>query len=140
MPTEQPLPLVHTFVVCREIFQDNLTGEYILLGPTDGFNVPEFPFTISFAVYVLLTEVRGDVYPEYRLNDSDGETVWSYLSPDPIPHNDPFTRHRIRVNASAPIPRPGRHDLLLLVHGNEIARYPLRIEQIELPGEAPPSE
>jgi hypothetical protein len=133
MSDHPPLPIVRTFLVCREIFRDDSTGEYIILGPTAGFNVPQFPARISLSIYGHLTEVRGEVFPEFRVEDADGEITWSYRIPEPIPHESPLQQHRIRFRSTIDFPRPGLYDLLLLVHRREIARYPLRLELREPP-------
>src|SRR5437773_8195992 len=111
MSEQRPVPLVHSFVVCREVLQDYRTGEYILLDPTDGFAVPQFPFPICFAVYGILTEVRGEIFPELRLDDSNTEMIWSYRVPEAVPCDDPLQQNRLRLHdVTIPIPRPGRYD------------------------------
>ena len=56
-----PQPYVQAFVVCREIFEDHHTGEYLLFAPRSAFRLAEFPGLISFAVYAHLTELQGQV-------------------------------------------------------------------------------
>jgi hypothetical protein len=129
MAIQPPPPMVCSFVVCREIFQDNQTGDYILIGPTEGFSVPEFPFSIGFKVYGHLCGIHREYWPELRLIDSEGEIVWDYRAPVPMRADDPLKHQRLRLSSGAVhIRHPGRYDLLMMAHRIEIVRYPLRLD------------
>jgi hypothetical protein len=132
MTMQPPPPMVCSFVVCREIYQEIYTGDYTLVGPTSGFIVPEYPFSIGFKIYADLCGIHRVYWPELRLIDSDGEDVWHFRAPDPMTADDPLGHVRMHVSAVAvPIPQPGRYDLLLMANDKEIARYPLRFGRIE---------
>jgi hypothetical protein len=134
MPEQSPLPMMHTFLVCREITQDIVTNQCILIDPKVEFSLPHFPASVLVSIYGQLSEMRGEYSPEFRLWGSDGEILWEYLAPTPMtsPDGDPLRQYRfVFRNLAIPFPRPGRYDLLLLASGTEIARYPLRIEQVD---------
>ena len=89
-----PQPYVQAFVVCREIFEDHHTGEYLLFAPRSAFRLPEFPASIKFAVYAHLTELHGKYRLELRLEDSEGEILWAVRADPPVKHEDPLMPHR----------------------------------------------
>ena len=126
MPAELPRPVVHSFIPCRALFQDARTGEYTLVGPFDQkLAAPSFPTAHQFAIYGMLTEVRGTVSPELCLMNSAGESIWRLPLP-PLPNEDPLQPCRLRLHdITIPVPAPGRYDLLLMAGGQEMARYPL---------------
>jgi hypothetical protein len=131
MPKTAILPLVHTFVVCREIFQDARSGEYILVGPTNGFLVTEYPCAIPVAVYGDLSDVRGEYTPALQLVDSDGEAIWSERAPRPMELVNPLGHHHfVFYDLRIRVPRPGRYDLLLMADKMEIARHGLKMERV----------
>jgi hypothetical protein len=133
MTRELPKPVVHSFIPCREIFQDNRSGEYILIALMDHkVAAASFPATMPLSLYAYLSAVRGTVVPELQLRDESGApakdesgNTWRHSFPGPLPNEDPLQPCRVRLSGlRIPMPRPGRFDLLLLVDGNEIARYP----------------
>jgi hypothetical protein len=127
MPEELPRPTVHAFIPCRDLFQDVRTGEYILVGPFDHkLAAPHFPTSHQFAIYGMLSEVRGTVFLELCLMDSEGQLIWRDPQPDLMPSEDLLQTYRLRFHyVTIPVPAPGLYDLLLLAGGHEIARYPL---------------
>jgi hypothetical protein len=125
-------------VVCREIFEDNHLGEYILFGPRSSFRLPSLPGSINFGVYAHLTELRGEYVLELRLEDSRGEIVWSVSADPPVTHDDPLMPHRFAFrDLSIRIEAPGRYDLLLMTEGLEIARHVLWVIADERPDDNP---
>ncbi|HZW30106.1 MAG TPA: hypothetical protein VFF52_05320 [Isosphaeraceae bacterium] len=128
-------PHVNAFLVCREIFQDKLTGEYILVGPTNGFTAPEFPCATRVAIYGDLSEVRGEYFPALRLLDPDGDPIWSDRAPRALNDVGPLGHHHFVFHGSMlPLPRPGRYDLLLMAGATEIARQGLEVSQTGVAG------
>ena len=134
MPEQSPLPMAHAFLVCRQIIQDVVTSQCVLIDPKIEFSLPHFPATVLVSIYGQLSEVRREYSPEFRLWGSDGEILWDYRAPAPMtsPDDDPLRQYRfVFRDLAIPFPRPGRYDLLMLAHGTEIARYPLRIAQLD---------
>ncbi len=134
MSEQVTLPMVHAFLVCGQIIQDTVTGQYSAINLQIGFALPKFPALVHVAIYGQMSEVRGEYYPEFRLWGPDGEVLWDTRVPKPMtsPDDDPLRQHRFTLrDVLLPFPRPGRYDLLLLARGTEIARYPLLIEHHE---------
>jgi hypothetical protein len=141
MKKSPPQPGAQAFVVCREIFEDNHLGEYILFGPRSAFRLEKLPDSIKFGVYAHLTGLRGEYELELRLEDSEGDTVWSVRADPPITHDDPLMPHRFAFrDLWIPIETPGRYDLLLLAEGLEIARHVLWVLAEQPPQEKSPAE
>jgi hypothetical protein len=121
-----PQPYVQAFVVCREIFEDHHTGEYLLFAPRSAFRLAEFPGLIRFAVYAHLTELKGKYQLELRFEDSEGEILWAVRADPPVKHEDPLMPHRFAFrDLKVRVGAPGRYDLLLVSEDVEIARHPL---------------
>jgi hypothetical protein len=140
MKSHPPQPFTQAFVVCREIFEDTHSGDYILFAPRSAFRLPQFPGSIRFAVYAHLTELHGKYSLELRLEDSQGDTLWDVRADPPVKHDDPLMPHRFAFrDLSINIAAPGRYDLLLMTEGMEIARHPLWVVAEEPAGESPPA-
>ena len=43
VPRKPPLPLAQAFLVCRAIYEDQRTGEFVLVGPFNGISLNFFP-------------------------------------------------------------------------------------------------
>jgi len=137
--THSPQPYVQAFVICREIFEDHHTGDYLLFAPRSAFKLAKFPGSVAFAVYAHLTELHGKYVLELRLEDSEGDTLWAVRADPPIKHDDPLMPHRFAFrDLSVRFSTPGRYDLLLLSEDMEIARQALWILEEEPRGESRP--
>jgi len=141
MKAHPPQPAAQAFVVCREIFEDHHSGDYILFAPRSAFRMAKLPGSIQFAVYAHLTELHGKYVLELRLEDSKGDILWGVRADPPIKHDDPLMPHRFAFrDLSIRIAAPGRYDLLLMTEGMEIARHVLWVVEEAPPGEKPASE
>jgi hypothetical protein len=133
---QQPPPLVKSFLVCSAIFQDTRTHTYILIGPTGGFVLPRLPWTVEFAVYGCLSEVRGAHALELRVENPDGESIWDRCAPFPTQPDNPLAEHPfVFYDNAVRFDDPGTYDLLLLADENEVARHPLKILLAGVPEE-----
>jgi hypothetical protein len=131
-----PQPYVQAFVVCREIFEDHHTGEYLLFAPRSAFRLAEFPGLIRFAVYAHLTELQGKYRLELQFEDSQGETLWAVRADPPVKHEDPLMPHRFAFrDLKVRVAAQGRYDLVLVSEEIEIARHPLWVLLEEPSGE-----
>jgi hypothetical protein len=140
MKSSPPQPFTQAFVVCREIFEDNHSGDYILFAPRSAFRLAQFPGSIRFAVYAHLTELQGKYILELRLEDSHGDILWDVRADPPVKHDDPLMPHRFAFrDLSIKIAAPGRYDLLLITAGTEIARHPLWVTAEASAGDSPTS-
>jgi hypothetical protein len=139
MARQSPVPLVHAFIVCDRVERNHKTGRYDLIGTHLGFVVPDFPCTVGVAIYAQVSSVRGEFYPEFRLWGPDGKIAWETRFPEPMRTVDGDPLRQIQLfahNLPLPFSRPGQYDLLLLAAGEEIARYPLKIDRTSPTGGA----
>ena len=128
MTPNPPVPVVKAFLLCREMFQDVLTKEYVLVGPTSDVRAPQFPWVAHVGVYVELTSGHGSYRPTLQLRDVTDRVVWTQTFEQPFLAQNP-----LRVAALAffhvgmCIPALGRYDLVFLVNDQEIARRPVMV-------------
>ncbi len=123
-----PQPLVQSFLVCREIFQDKQTGEYLLLGPVSGLTLSAFPAALRLSLYIRLTGAHGSYRLAVQLRDQDGGKVGECPGPDNVHPSDPLAPCQICWrNLGLYFPRPGRYDLILLANDEDLAHYALDV-------------
>jgi len=67
LPTSQ----VRAFVVCREIWHNPRTNEFMLTGPVSHIPIPKFPADIRLSVYA-----HGTYPLQFQLRGADGDAVW----------------------------------------------------------------
>jgi hypothetical protein len=126
-PTVPP-PLVQAFVVCREIFEDTRTKEFILIGPHCERKPVSYPARFPMPLYVLLTAGHGIYDLDLQLRDGEEQVLWKWRCPNPITLLDPLKWHRIVLfEAVMEFPRPGRYNVVLVVNGEDLARHPLQL-------------
>jgi hypothetical protein len=120
-----PLPLAQAFVVCRELFEDVQTHEFILIGPFSGISLPGYPVRFRMAAYAHLTCGHGAYEMKLELRDTHGRVTWAWRLPKPSVI-DPVLPHRIALrDMLVDFPTPGQYDLVLLANDEEIARHAL---------------
>jgi hypothetical protein len=123
---------VQAFVVCREIKQDDRTGEFIIVGPVSHVPITEFPVVILLAVYAHATGGHGTYQLAFELRAADGDAVWRWQPVDPLHHADPLAPMQVTFDElRVSVQQPGRYDLVLLAGDDEIARQPLLIGPAE---------
>ena len=126
MDQNPPLPVVKTFLVCREMFQDAMSGEHILVGPLQELHVVQAPAVVHVGVYFEITCGHGNYRPTLQLRDLEEQVVWSQTYEQPFPAQDPLRVAAVAMfHVGMCIPRLGKYDLVLLVNKEEIARRPL---------------
>jgi hypothetical protein len=119
-------PLAQAFVVCREIFEDCRTHEFMLIGPFSALTAAGFPLAARLSVYAHLTCGHGSYEVALQLRDAEEEAIWEWTCPAPIELANPLDQHRLTLrDAILGFPKPGRYDLLLLADGQELARHAL---------------
>src|SRR5262245_39331107 len=122
-----PLPLAQAFVVCREIFEDCRSHEFILVGPFSGLPLPHFPAKARLSVYAHLTGGHGVYQMALELRDSEEQVVWQWQAPTPLRHDEPLQSYRWTLyDAILEFPCPGRYDLVMLANGEDLARHVLQ--------------
>lgn len=50
-PCQPPLSVVQSFLTCREVLNDQRTGQVVLVGPTAHVPVAEFPAPIRMSIF-----------------------------------------------------------------------------------------
>ena len=122
MENKPPTPVMQTFLICREIFQDKWSHHYILVGPSLEFVSQTFPGVTATALYVQVSSCHGRYRPELQLQDFNGQVVWSEALDPPFDAPDPLRTYTLTFQARLPIPRPGGYDVVLLLNGREVGR------------------
>jgi hypothetical protein len=117
-----PLPLVQSFVACREIFTDERTGTVMLVGITSLAPLKQFPAHVRLSLFVEFTGGHGQYLPRLELRDGDDEVVWGWGDPRPIEKPDPLLPHQVTFyDLMVAVPRPGRYVLALHLNGEVAA-------------------
>jgi hypothetical protein len=130
-PARPPLPLAQSFVVCREIFEDCRSHEFVLIGPFSALGAPAFPFTARLSIYAHLSCGHGNYKVTLQLRDTEESSLWEWRCPDPISLLNPLKQQRFTLyDAILEFPEPGRYDLLLLVNGEELARHAIQVHTV----------
>lgn len=123
-----PLPNAQAFVVCREILEDSHKREFVLIGPLSVIVAGAFPFLARLSIYAHLTCGHSDYDVALRLIDNEDRALWEWKAPQAIRLLNPLDQHRLVLyDAELPFSMPGRHDLLLLANGEELARHALHV-------------
>jgi hypothetical protein len=119
-----PQPLAQSFLVCREIFQDRQTGEYILLAPLAGAAFGAFPAAFRLSLYIKLTGAHGAYRMELQLRDQDDRLLGECSSPHPVQQDDPLATCQISWrDLVLRFPQPGKYDLVLLANGEDLSHH-----------------
>ena len=119
-----PKPVANTFVVCRELFQDQQGKEIIIIGPAVEVPAPQYPFIASMNAFGLFTSLRGSYRLKLQLEDGEGGAVWSHEMPQALQNTDPLVTVQVCfTNLPTCLPKPGKYDMVLLANGEEAARY-----------------
>src|SRR5438445_13809868 len=90
MNGKPPIPVSKTFLVCRQIFQDRRTGEYLLLGPTQDLIAPGFPAVLTLSIFSRWTSPHGVSKLVVQLHDLDGHRVGGQREESPLGLIDPL--------------------------------------------------
>ena len=133
MEQNPPTPVAQTFLICRETFQDVRTQQHILVGPGVEFVTQAFPWVAAAAFFVQVSSCHGVYHLELRMQDLEGQVVWSQALDKPFEARDPLTTYTITVNVGLPIPRPDKYDLVLLANGAEVGRRAFRARLLTSP-------
>jgi hypothetical protein len=123
MTLKPPTPVSKSFIVCRQVFQDVVTQEYILLGPTHQIGSFTYPLVANLSIFARCTSVQGSYKLELQLQDLEGEVMWRQPFERPLESQDPIAVAILNIqNQGIYFPRPGKYDLVLLANGEEVVR------------------
>jgi hypothetical protein len=126
-------PIVQGFLVCRQVFRDVLTGEFMVLGPTSHFRVSDCPCRLPVMGFLQMVEAHGHYQFSASLLDSEEEKIWGWSAPGPVYHPEPLIPHQIVFHDwLLNVPQPGRYRLELSANGQELVAQSLFLGPAEL--------
>jgi hypothetical protein len=123
-----PPPLAQSFLICREIFQDRQSGEYMLLSPFNSMTLPGFPAMFRLSLFIQLTGCHGTYQIKLRMQDQGDDVCAECEGPQALVQNDPL--HFMQIcwrDIVVQFPHPGRYELILLANSEEVARHDLTV-------------
>lgn len=128
MGQKPPPPVVQSFLICREIFRDSLTGQYVLLNPCGRFFVLGFPVVLRLAIFLQIKEGRGSYQLALRLRDMEGQLLGEKPAAEPALLHDPLAYFEFSWrDVDIQVGHPGKYDLTLVANGEELATHALEI-------------
>lgn len=117
-----PTPVVQAFVVCREIYQDQRTNEFILIRPFNQLTFASFPARYRLAVYTHITGGHGSYRVGFHLRDREDRPVWGIEWMDPLDHPDPLEPQQVVFHSvDVDFPKAGKYELVLVLNGEDTA-------------------
>jgi hypothetical protein len=127
MSEPKPLkPVVRNFLLCREIFQDASSQEYVLIGPAVNLVSSQFPFAGTASFFAQVTSLRGSYHLALQLHSEEGDVIWTNKLDHPLQMQDPLQTSSLAfLRMAVFVPKPGRYDFVLLANDQEAARYPV---------------
>ena len=123
MPGRMPTPLAQAFVICRQIYEDARTHQFILVGPLNELVMPSVPCVIRVSVYVHLSGGHGSYRMTLLLRDSGDMVVSKWDLPVSIDLPDPLRPRQIGLyDFPLEINQPGKYEMVLLANGEQTAQ------------------
>jgi hypothetical protein len=123
MARKPATPICKSFLLCRQIFQDESTGEYLLLGPTNQIVALQYPILADLSVFMHWTSAHGTYRLELQVLDLEGNIVWNNEFEDLYEATDPLKPTLIKLlHLDIPWPRPGKYDVVVLANDEEVVR------------------
>jgi hypothetical protein len=121
-----PAPQAQAFVICREIWHNDRSNEFLLASPLSHIPIDTFPAVVTVSVYAHITGGHGEYELDFLLRNSSNDTVWSWIPQSPLQHEDPLMPQQVAFHDLVlEVPSPGRYELALLANGDEIGRQPM---------------
>ena len=108
MNGKPPTPVLKTFLLCNEIYQDALTKRLILIGPSSDVTASSYPTIARMGFFIVMTSTHGSYRFQFQLHGNTDQVVWQQtMQPDYEAH-DPLKIHQVSFrNMSLVVPRPG---------------------------------
>jgi hypothetical protein len=130
-----PAPVAKSLLLCREIFEDARTHQYILVGPSSDIRVFQVPCVMTLAVYAEVTSGHGAYRPSLQLRDAEDRPVWTQNYDRPFTATDPLRVASLAFfDVPLCIPALGHYDLVLLADGEEVTRRGVSVSLVGQPG------
>jgi hypothetical protein len=117
-----PTPVCKAFLVCKQIFRDERTEEYVLVSPLHQTFAPRYPLLLDLSFFARWTNAHGRYLVELQLRDLAGVVLWREEMAEPFDVADPlrvvplYLRHHRVI-----FPSPGKYEFALLANGREVA-------------------
>jgi hypothetical protein len=121
MGPQPPTPVCKAFLVCKQIFRDELTQECVLASPLHQTFAPRYPVVQDLAFFARWSNAHGCYRVELQLRDLDGGVLWREEMAEPFEVADPLavvplTLRHLHVR----FPAPGKYEVALLANGQEV--------------------
>jgi hypothetical protein len=122
MGPRPPTPVCKTFLVCKQIYLDDVTRECVLVSPLHQTFAPRYPAVQDLAFFARWSNAHGRYRVELQLRDLEGGVLWREEMANPFEVADPLRvvpltlrHHHVRF------PAPGKYEFTLLANGQEVA-------------------
>ena len=123
MEGKPPAPVCQSFLVCRQIFQDQATQEIIIIGPAYQIIAMQFPVVGQLSVYARVTSLHGTYLLEAQLRDFEGAVLWRHRFESPLDCRDPLAVTNITLrDLRVSFPAPGKYEFVLMANDADVAR------------------
>jgi hypothetical protein len=123
MRRKPPTPVSKAFLICREIWQDQRTGDTMLLGFVRHVQATSYPFAVQLEVFTRWTSAHGKYQVTLQLQDLAGNVVSQMALPTEFDMADPLQAFDLILgHIQLEFPEPGKYDLVMLANDEEIAR------------------
>jgi hypothetical protein len=123
MDSKPPAPVCHSFLICRQLFQDQASSEIIIIGPAYQLVAIQFPVIGQLSVYARVTSLHGLYILETQLRDFDGTIHWRQRFENTLECHDPLAITNITLrDLRVTFPGPGKYEFVLLANDDEVAR------------------
>src|SRR5262249_18270565 len=117
MGPRPPTPVCKAFLVCKQIFWDEGTGECVLVSPLHQVFTPRYPAVLDLSFFARWTNAHGRYRVELQLRDLEGRVLWREEMDKPFEVADPLRlvsltlrHHHVRF------PAPGKYEVALLAN------------------------
>jgi hypothetical protein len=126
MPRGLPTPLVQALVVCKQIYEDTRTGQFLLIAPFNGLVMSAFPATLHCSLYANVSGAHGHYELDLQLRNSNDDIVWDWRLPRGLEHDDPLTPQKLVIyDLVMQLPSAGRYEFFMLANGAMMAQQSL---------------
>ncbi|HVA50526.1 MAG TPA: hypothetical protein VNH11_29545 [Pirellulales bacterium] len=131
----KPLPHCKAFLICKEVTEDEETGEISLYALIETFRQHTFPGpTAPFVVFLQVYDGIGRYQMSIEANALDDDASVARATVADLDFPERLAKIDIAIPVdSVYLPRPGRYELLVFVDGQELARqyFNAEIQDVE---------
>jgi len=137
-PVEQQWPDVLAMILAEVVHPDSATGKFSILGTYNAIGAASFPHRHPYlAVYLALTDGRGETPMTMRLIDADEEREPVFESETTLNFDDPTEVIELTFfQDNIVFPQPGEYRLQLFGAGEFLRERRLFVVPMQHPGDA----